>query len=211
MKLFHTIAFVSLALPACAQNPVPVPTEPPAQAAAAPMQAPGPSYADLFKGVTLKSAMRPMDIPVGYAAAQINVAGVQGGGLMDMIMSPMVMLMGAFGGAGGGDKDNAAMAGVLGALELSWSSGEVVVVGGQRYLVTYKIGTDMAQLMGMSKVDNLSGAVLRLNLVRLNAIDSIIPRPDMTKEKFLAILATKLPKPAPPVAPVEVKPEQGGK
>ena len=156
----------------------------------------GMNFADLLKGGGFAAVMKPSDLPADFVAAKISTDGAAGGGggLMDMIMSPMVMMMGALGGGMGGDDKMGPMMAVMGAMELSWSSGQTTTVNGQTFLVTYKATMDMASMAGMEKKDDLSDTVLRLNLVRLDAIKTLTPRPDVTKADFVKLLSTKMPK-----------------
>ncbi len=163
----------------------------PAKAAAITSQ--GISFASLLKGSGYPLTMKPADLPTDFVAAKITAdGGGAGGGFMDMFMSPMMMMMGALGGSSGGPGDEAMAA--IGALDLSWSKGEVTNVDGLNFLVTYKGGLDMKDLSGMDKKDTLADTVLRLNLIRVDSIKTLVPRPDMTKEDFVKMMNTKFPK-----------------
>lgn len=134
--------------------------------------------------VTIKAA----DLPEGYGAVKIKSGG--GGGLMDMLGSPMMMIFGMMGAMGGGGGNEPPM-GLFSALDLSWTRGDTVSVMGNRFLVTYKLDLDMAEMakMGETKSMDFSGLDLKLMLVRPDSIQSISPRPDITKEAFVALLA----------------------
>lgn len=158
------------------------------------------------KPLTMKATALTSD----YHAVAIRMAGGNGGGgIMDMLMSPMMMIMGAFGGAmsGGtdsGKSDNQPPFGLLSAMGLSWTTGETQSYFGQTYLVTYKLDMDMTSMATMDpKTKDFSNLNLRLELVRTDAFQSFSPRPDVTPEAFAKML--KGPPPAAPKSVVKTK------
>jgi hypothetical protein len=154
----------------------------------------------LLRGSGFVPTMRPIDMPENFVAFKLVTDAPSGsGGIMDMIMSPMMMMMGAFGAMGASTNDNnpQGMA-VLGAMDLSWSNGTTVEYGERRYLVTYKASLDAADLGAMDKRDSFVDVPLKLTLVRVDSIKVVTPRPDMTKARFVDLMMTKLPKPAKP-------------
>jgi hypothetical protein len=151
------------------------------------------------KPLTMKASALTSD----YHAVAIQMAGGNGGGgIMDMLMSPMMMIMGAFGGAmsGGADtkSDNQPPFGLLSAMGLSWTTGETQSYFGQTYLVTYKLDMDMTSMATMDpKTKDFSNLNLRLTLVRTDAFQSFSPRPDVTPEAFAKMLKGPTPAPKP--------------
>lgn len=150
------------------------------------------------KPLTMKASALTAD----YHAVAIKMAGGEGGGgLMDMLMSPLMMLAGAFGGAMGGSdgkSDNQPPYGLLTAMGLSWTTGETQSYFGQTYLVTYKLDFDMMSMSSMDpKTKDFSNLNMRMILVRTDAFQSFSPRPDVTPEAFAKMLKG----PAPTVAP----------
>ena len=161
-------------------------------------QHPEVSIVDILKGGSIAGTIKAADLPTDFLAGKIAAEGGGGsamGGMMDMIMSPIMMMMGAFGG-GQTDKDSA-MGEVLAMMDITWTKGDVVSVLGQHYLVTYKMAFEMADMMAMDKKETFADSVLRLTLVRTDTIKTITPRPDVTKEKFIKLLNTKIPKKKP--------------
>lgn len=147
------------------------------------------------KPLTMKASALTSD----FHAISIKAAGGDGGGLMDMMMSPMIMLMGAFGGMSQGPDKNGDQPplGLLAAMGLSWTTGETQSFFGQTYLVAYKLDMDLA---GMAKMDpkarDFSNMDLRLYMIRTDAIQSFSPRPDITPAAFMQMLKGPPPVPA---------------
>jgi len=135
--------------------------------------------------------LKPDGLGLNYKAVQIKSTVNGSNGLMDMIMSPMMMILGAMGGMGG-DKDMPPMA-LLTAMDISWTTGETISMFGQNYLLVYKLDMDMSKLASGPPKD-LSDLSLRLQFVRTDTIASFSPRPDITPPDFMKMLRTPLPK-----------------
>ena len=142
--------------------------------------------------------LKPDGLAANFKAVQIKSTVANSNGLMDMLMSPMMMLMGALGGMGGNDKDTPPVA-LLTAIDISWTTGETASLFGQNYLLVYKLDFDMAKLAAAPK--DLSDLSLRLQFVRTDTIASFSPRPDITPAEFMKMLKTPLPKPSEPGKP----------
>lgn len=138
------------------------------------------SLSDLLKGGQLKSTISPAEIPDGWHAAKIGVAGQQG--FFDSLM-PMMMF------SGGGGSDSQRILEILKVIELSWTNGEWRIVDGDSYLITYKMDFDMKDLMSMREPELTRTPTLNLRLVRKSTISSIEPRPEFTKDDFQKALA----------------------
>lgn len=142
--------------------------------------------------------LKPDGLASNFKAVQIKSTIANSNGFMDMLMSPMMMLMGALGGMGGNDKDAPPVA-LLTAMDVSWTTGELIMFFGQSYLVVYKLDFDMAKMASTPK--DLSDLNLRLQFVRTDTIASFSPRPDITPAEFMKMLKTPLPKPSEPGKP----------
>lgn len=146
--------------------------------------------------------MKASGLTTDYHAVSIKLGGEGGGGFMDMLMSPIMMLAGAFGSAmSGSDKaDNQPPVGLMTAMGLSWTTGETQTYFGQTYLVTYKLDFDMGSIATMDpKSKDFSNMNLRLFLVRTDSFQSFSPRPDVTPDAFYKML--KGPTPSAPQKP----------
>lgn len=160
----------------------------------------------LIRGSGFAPVMKPVEMPDNFVAFKLVTDGAgAGGGLMDMFTNPMFMMMSAVGG-GTSERDMQGFS-VVTALDLSWSSGITVEYGEHRFLVTYKATLDPMDLAGMDKRDNFADLNLKLTLVRVDAIRTVTPRPDMTRQRFVELLMTRLPKQTPkgPKETVETK------
>lgn len=124
------------------------------------------------------------DLPDDFSAVKVQF----GGKGMDLFggMSGMFMgMMGAMGGGGGEqDPEQAAAMKFFTYMEISWTKGETAKIGTSDFLVTYKFDFDMSMMMGEGPPD-LSKMPLRLHLVKLDAIEALIPRPDIKKSDLV--------------------------
>ena len=159
---------------------------------------------DAFQGGGKPLTMKATALTADFHAVQIKMSGAGGGGLMDMIMSPMMMMMGALGSMGGEGSDMPPT-GFLTAIDLSWTTGETQTLFNQNYLVVYKLDMDFAAMSKM-KPDNrdLSSMDMRLSYLRTDGIQSFSPRPDITPEMYMKML--KAPPPPPAEKPKPTKP-----
>jgi len=132
--------------------------------------------------------------------------GSSGGGFMDMLMSPLMMMMGALGGMGGQSQDTPPMA-LITALDITWTTGEVQTLFGQSYLVAYQLDVDVETL---SKTKDITAAELRLHFIKTDSLTSITPRPDITPAVYMKMLKTPIPKPPAPAIQETPPAESGG-
>lgn len=160
----------------------------------------------LDDGSSLPQTMKSSGLTSNFKAFKIKVQGGSGG-LMDLMAAPMMMMGGIFGAMGGAqDKSEQEGMGLMTAIGLCWSTGETRVMFGQRFLVTYKLDMDFTDMMKMDATKNrdISNTDLRLELVRTDAIVSIMPRGDITPSAFMQMLRLPAPsKPAEAPAPAE--------
>ena len=145
-------------------------------------------FAAILRGGGYPWALRVSEIPPDFMAAKIT--SETAGYLDSMMTSPWMMM--AMGGQG--SSDNATL-NVIGALDLSWSRGDVTIVDGRSFLVTYKVALDLSEIGMLSGAASFANARLRLTLIRTDTIKSIIPRPDMTRAQFQALMVMAIPKP----------------
>ncbi|GIK31146.1 MAG: hypothetical protein HND43_04360 [Armatimonadetes bacterium] len=149
-----------------------------------------------FQGLDLRSlfsGQSPMplvysvaDLPDDFSAVKVQFGG-KGmdlfGGMTGMFMG----MMGSFGGGGGEqDPEQAAAMKFFTYMEISWTKGETARIGTNEFLVTYKFDFDMSMMMGEGPPD-LSKMPLRLHLVKLDAIEALVPRPDLKKSDLLGL------------------------
>jgi hypothetical protein len=152
---------------------------------------------DLMKGDKVPLTMMADKIPDGYMAMKIKTPG-GGGGLMDLLGGTMGMMMGALGGG-----SDMAQSSPLQAMEVSWTKGEMVTMSGAAFVLTYKMDIGMAEMAGFGdREDALQKTPMRLVLVRMDAIQSISPLPDLTRERFYDMLKK------PPTPPAPDEPEE---
>lgn len=150
----------------------------------------------VLSGKNFPTTMKPADLPDSYMA--VKIATGEAGGLMDMITGPMMMVGGMMGGMmGKSDKEGKALGEIMEALELSWTDGQIVNLAGQAFVVTYKAGLGMGDMMGMGDSPNFSAIPLRLTLLRADSIKGLTPRPDMTKSELVRRFSAKLPSKTP--------------
>ena len=148
--------------------------------------------------VQVEMTLKPSALTGDYKALVIKQAGAAGGGLMDMLMSPMMMMMGALGSMGQEKGDEPPFA-LLTAMDLSWTKGETQTFWGQTYLMVYKVDMNMQEISKMGDSPDLTNSNMRLQFIRTDSIQSIVPRPDVTPELFLKMLKAP-PKPAKPAS-----------
>jgi hypothetical protein len=150
--------------------------------------------------------LKPDGLANTFKAVQIKSTSGGQNGLLDMIMSPMMMIMGAFGGMAGGEKSDGPPFGLMAAMELSWTTGQTQQFFGQHYLVAYKLDLDMGKLASATK--DFTDLDLRLHFIRADTIASFSPRPDITPAMFMQMLRT--PPPSKPAEPPTLPPAEGG-
>jgi hypothetical protein len=146
---------------------------------------------EMLQGAGKPLTLNPDGLTGNFRAAQIKSTTAGSNGLMDMLMNPMMMIMGALGSMGGESKDAPPTA-LLTALDLSWTTGETQSFFGQTYLVIYKLDFDPSKMATAPK--DLSTLLLRLQYMRTDTIASVTPRPDITPADFMKMLKTPLPK-----------------
>ncbi|MBS1717945.1 MAG: hypothetical protein JSS72_09475 [Armatimonadetes bacterium] len=129
--------------------------------------------------------MMPKDMPPSFRAMKIE-SGAAGGGLMDMLTGPMAMFGAMMGGAKGEGDSEMAVFSVMG---LSWTNGKMITIGGDKFLVTYRMTLDMTSMMA-SKEPNFASMPLSMNLVKWSSVSAFSPS-SVTKAEFLKILSTK--------------------
>lgn len=126
------------------------------------------------------------DLPDDFSAVKVQF----GGKGMDLFGGMTGMFMGMMGSFGGGmgeqDPEQAAAMKFFTYMEISWTKGETARIGASDFLVTYKFDFDMSMMMGEGPPD-LSKMPLRLHLVKLDAIEALIPRPDLKKSDLLGM------------------------
>ena len=146
----------------------------------------------MLQGAGRPLTLKPDGLSDQYKAIVIKTT-VQGeNGLMDMIMSPMMLIMGAMGGMMGGDSKDQPPVALLTAMDLDWTTGETQSLFGQTYLVIYKLDFDLSKMTAQPK--DLSALELRLQFIRTDTIASMSPRPDITPVEYMKMLKTPLPK-----------------
>ena len=147
----------------------------------------------MFQGGGAPLTMKPTDLTPQFHAMTLATASGSGNGLLDMIMSPMMMMMGALGAMGGQAQSEGPPMSLLTAMSLSWTTGQTQAYFGQTFLVTYKLDVDLDTI---GKAKDLTSSNLRMTLVRVDTIQAFTPRPDITPTMYLQML--KVPKPAAP-------------
>ena len=73
-------------------------------------------------------------------------------------------------------------------LPVSWTLSGMHPVYGQQYVATYILEPSLEQIQAFSEGKPLAEPVLKLKLMKADQIGSIEPYPELTKEKYLAIL-----------------------
>lgn len=148
------------------------------------------SFADLVQGRGPAQKIAFADLPDDYRAVELTV-GRGGAGIFDAIMNPVFLMMGMFSSLGAAEQnqqpDEEFMTGLLGLLAVHFTNGQTVRVAGQEYLITYRLDVNVVQIIQSSdappKIDRL-----RLDLVKTTAVESISPRPEITKEFLLKFM-----------------------
>ena len=163
---------------------------------------PAQDLGSLLRDPKFPQKIKPSELGEDMRAMKITYEKQGGGDLFSMMMSPMMMLMGAFGSMGGSGEQKPAdpeqAAGMLffDKLGISWTNGSTVKLFDQDFLVTYSVQVNMAEASKSKNPPDLSKSDLTLTLVNTKSIAAITPRPDMTKEEWL--------KPAPTPPPGEL-------
>lgn len=146
------------------------------------------SYTEVLSG-KLPATLKANEIPDGFKACRIKVAGTSTNPISDM-MSPMLMMMGglstAFGSAG-----DRKPPGILSVMDVAWTKGDIVTVGGGEFMVTYSLSMEIWDLASLGDPKNVTVPELKLNLIRTSAINSMQPLVAMTRESFAAALADR--------------------
>lgn len=172
--------------------------------------APAQDIEQMLKGAGKPLTLNPDGLGMNFKAVQLKSTVAGGNGFLDMLMNPLMMMMGALGGMGGGSNDGPPTA-ILTAIDLNWTTGEMEQFFGQTYLVVYKLDFDISKMASAPPKD-LSSLNLRLQFVRTDTIASITPRPDITPAEFMKMLRTPLPKnaepPKPDVQPADAPPQK---
>lgn len=144
------------------------------------------TFPELIAGSKLQASIVPADLTDAFKAWKIQAPG---GGLGDM-SNPFAAMFGVMGSLFAGQDEEMDQAApfmeLAGLLDVSWSKGDVAVVEGKRYLVTYKLG---------GRPTREKGALLVLTLVGTEHISSLTAMLEMTKETFIQTLNRPLPKP----------------
>ncbi len=158
----------------------------------------------------LKDSKYPQKIKSSEIADDMRAMKIvhekQGGGgdIFSMLMNPMMMMMGAFGQAAGGeekpaDPSQAAGMAFFDRMGISWTNGTTVKLFEQDFLITYSVQVNMMEATKSKTPPDLSKADLVLTLINTRAIATITPRLDMTKEEWLK------PMPVPPPSQSSLK------
>lgn len=147
----------------------------------------------LTGGGQFPATMKPADLPASFKACKIKMAGTgtAGGGIFDMMGSMMMGLVGAFSQMGSGDQSANQPPPFVAYLDLSWTNGSILQVAGSDFLVTYAMDLGMADLATLGEAkEKPKFPDLKLILVRVSAINSFQPLPNVTKEAFIKALET---------------------
>ncbi|AIE87366.1 hypothetical protein OP10G_3998 [Fimbriimonas ginsengisoli Gsoil 348] len=145
-----------------------------------------PAISGLLSGLRVPLTMQAADLSADYHAVRIST-----GAAPDPVagMLPFMMLgVSTTGGAQNLDLQKA--------LALSWTKGDIVLVGAERFLVSYKLDLNPVDfVMRTARVPGQEAEKpaplptdLRLALVKLNAIQEIEYAPKMTPDNFRRIL-----------------------
>lgn len=138
-------------------------------------------------------SLKAADLPESYKACRIRVAGSgsAGGGLFDAMGGIMMGVMGAFGSMGGDSPSQSAPPPFLAYVDVSWTNGSIVQMAGSEFLVTYAMDLGLADMAAMSDQKGApSFPDLKLTLVKIAAINSFQPLPNLTKEGFVKAMST---------------------
>lgn len=151
--------------------------------------APAQDLGALLRGQSLPNKIKPADLGEDMRAVKIVHEKQGGGDLFSGLMNPMMMLMGAFGSAMGGEQpanpDQEAGLAFFDKLSISWTNGSTIKLYEQDFLVTYSVQINLAQAMKSKSPPDLSKEDLTLTLINTKHITSITPRTDMTKAEWL--------------------------
>lgn len=141
--------------------------------------------ASILNQKALPEAIKIAELPEGFKAVKIKVAGVSGGGgPLDMFGGLAFMFLMSLGGSSQQASQMAAMD-ALGLLDVSWTRGETLKLAGSDFLITYKTDPNMSDLANLIQgASALANAPLRLTLVKVADIQSLSPRNDLSKETF---------------------------
>jgi len=163
---------------------------------------PAQDFGTLLRDPKFPQKIKPSELGEDMRAMKITYEKQGGGDLFSMMMSPMMMLMGAFGAMGGSGEQKPAdpeqAAGMLffDKLGISWTNGSTVKLFDQDFLITYSVQVNMIEATKSKTPPDLSRSDLTLTLINTKSIAAITPRLDMTKEEWL--------KPAPTPPPGEI-------
>ncbi len=135
-------------------------------------------FKSLISGQAAPSTMKLSALTDDYKAVRLKVSGDSGGFMGGL---GMIMMMSSPGQSRGSGQPGME---IFGLLELSWTKGDQMYLGGTNYYVTYK--TELGAIRGGTGPS--MGVSLRLTLVRADTISSIQPQPDVTKEQVIQSL-----------------------
>lgn len=91
-------------------------------------------------------------------------------------------------GLGGGGLENKRLQELFEILPVAWTRSELVKVYGQDFVVTYIIEPSIESLREFAKGKPLEVTELKLKLMKADQIGSIEPFPELSREKYFAIL-----------------------
>lgn len=138
------------------------------------------SFMELFDQSKIVQSMKPADIPDGFRAVKIKVPGDAGiGDMFGGMFGLMGFAMRSGGGGEGGEQEQQMQ--LLSVLDASWTKGDAVTLGGETYLVTYRMDLGLAE-MAAEKMPEIE---LRLHLVNWKSISMISPMPHVTKQRLI--------------------------
>jgi hypothetical protein len=124
------------------------------------------TLADLLAGKSVPTEISAKQLPAGFSAVEIQVAGGGGGGLDSFLSSPF-LIMGAL--MRGDNSPSGPPPDAIAALTAVWTAGLTLRIDGSVYYVTY----------GYSLTDAVSAteppSVLKLKLIRVDSVTSLRP------------------------------------
>ena len=147
------------------------------------------TFQDLLAGTKIPAKLKLADIPADFKAVKIKTAGAGGGGIFDMMGGSMFAMMGALGGGMSGQTSSPEQAQgmqLLSMIDLSWTSGAIARLAGKDYLVTYKAELSVQDMGGKAQPKLTE---VKLTLVSTEAILSLTPEPDVTKDAYIKVLS----------------------
>lgn len=129
-----------------------------------------------------KPVIAVKDLPADYAAFMFRITSDSAMG--DLFGGLFGGLLGSFQAMGGNAApDQEASFKLLEAMQLSWTNGKMVEIGGVKFIAAYKLKMTASAMSQGPK--NGMPADMELTYIRFDAIKAIVPRPDVTKESLI--------------------------